>query len=114
MTRLYGISNCDTIKKARAFLSHNDIAHEFHDYRKQGLDAAMLQGFIDALGWEALLNRRGTTWRKLPQSVRDNIDAGSATAAMLENPALIKRPVLEHAGRLYVGFDAETWTELLQ
>ncbi len=113
MTTLYGISNCDTIKKARAFLSRAGVDYRFHDYRKDGIDAAMLQGFVDALGWETLLNRRGTTWRKLPDEIRDNIDADSASAAMLDNPALIKRPVLEHAGRLFIGFDDATWTEIL-
>ncbi len=112
MTTIYGIANCDTIKKARAFLSQAGIDYRFHDYRKDGIDAALLQGFIDALGWETLLNRRGTTWRKLPQAIRDNIGADSAAEAMLANPALIKRPVLEHAGRLHIGFDAATWTEI--
>ena len=114
MTTLYGISNCDTIKKARAWLSQAGIDYRFHDYRKDGIDAALLRGFVDALGWETLLNRRGTTWRKLPEQLRENIDSDTATAAMLENPALIKRPVLEHAGRLHIGFDASTWTEFLQ
>lgn len=113
MTTLYGISNCDTIRKARAFLSQAGVDYRFHDYRKDGIDAGLLQEFIAALGWENLLNRRGTTWRKLPEQVRADIDAESAAAAMLDNPALIKRPLLEHAGSLYIGFDATTWPDIL-
>ena len=110
-TTLYGISNCDTMRKARGWLDRQGIDYRFHDYRKDGLDAALLADLADELGWENLLNRRGTTWRRLPESVRDGIDERSALAAMLDNPALIKRPVLEHRGRRHVGF--ETWAELL-
>ena len=112
-TTLYGISNCDTMRKARGWLERQGIDYRFHDYRKDGLDAKLLAKLADELGWENLLNRRGTTWRRLPESVRDDIDERSALAAMLDNPALIKRPVLEHRGRRHVGFSAETWTELL-
>ncbi len=113
MTTLYGINNCDTIRKARAFLAQAGVDYRFHDYRKDGIDAGLLREFIAALGWENLLNRRGTSWRKLPEQVRADIDAESAAAAMLDNPALIKRPLLEHAGCLYIGFDAATWPEIL-
>ena len=112
-TTLYGISNCDTMRKARGWLDRQGIDYRFHDYRKDGLDAALLADLADELGWENLLNRRGTTWRRLPESVRDGIDERSALAAMLDNPALIRRPVLEHLGRRHVGFSVETWAELL-
>ncbi len=110
---LYGISNCDTIKKARAWLDSHDIDYRFHDYRKQGLEPGLLQAMEAALGWQALLNRRGTTWRGLPDEVRDNIERDSALAVMLEQPALIKRPVLATAERGYdLGFSDDLYTEI--
>ena len=91
---LYGIPNCDTIKKAKAWLSNHNVEFKFHDYRKQGLDSDQLQSMVSALGWEAMLNRRGTTWRALPNTVKDRIDLESAISVMLDNPAIIKRPIL--------------------
>lgn len=106
---LYGISNCDTVKKARRWLDEHGVAHRFHDVRKDGLDAARLQGWIDALGWEKLLNRAGTTFRKLPDAQKEGLDAASAKALMLEQPAMIKRPVIEVADGVSVGFAAADW-----
>ncbi|SIT07614.1 ArsC family reductase [Neptunomonas antarctica] len=92
---LFGIKNCDTIKKARKWLEAHQVEYRFHDFRVDGLSEALLDQWISALGWEVLLNKRSTSWRQLPESVKENIDAASARAVMLENPAIIKRPVLE-------------------
>lgn len=109
MTILYGIPNCDTVKKARAWLTAAGVAFDFHDFRKDGLDAAQLESWIAALGWEALLNRNGTTFRALPDAAKVGLDAASAAAMMLAHPAMIKRPVVEHAGGMLVGFKPEIW-----
>ncbi len=112
MTTLYGIPNCDTVRKARHWLDSNGIDYRFHDLRRDGLERGQLQAWVQALGWERLLNRRGTTWRQLPADVRDTLTGTSAIHIMLQHPAIIRRPVLEHAGRLEAGFDATTWQEL--
>ena len=113
MIVVYGISNCDTVKKARKWLDANAIAYRFHDYRKDGLDRALLERLEGALGWQTLLNQRGTTWRKLPEVVRDNIDRQSALGAMLEQPAMIKRPLVEAGDNHFVGFKADDWARNL-
>ncbi|MBT3309682.1 MAG: ArsC family reductase [Gammaproteobacteria bacterium] len=95
MNILYGIPNCDTIRKAKKWLTAHDIAFQFHDFRKDGLTQGQLQQWIDQVGWELLLNRRGTTWRQLPQAQRDAINEASAIILLLEHPAMIKRPVLQ-------------------
>ncbi|MET4027555.1 arsenate reductase [Marinobacter sp. MBR-99] len=107
--KLYGIKNCDTVKKARKWLDDNGIAHEFHDFKKDGLTSEKLSQWEKAIGWESLLNKRGTTWRKLPDEVRDNISAQSAHQLMLENTSIIKRPVVERADQVSVGFNADEW-----
>ena len=104
MIAIYGIKNCDTCRKARKWLDGRGLTHHYHDIRADGLDRAMLDRWIAALGWEVLLNRRGTTWRKLDEAVRINVDAASARLLMLANPTLIKRPVFEAGGRHMVGF----------
>lgn len=104
MTTLYGIKNCDSVRKARKWLDGNAVAYRFHDFRVDGLSAEVLDRWLAAVGWETLLNRRGTSWRQLDAAVRDGIDADGARALMLDNPTLIKRPVLEHDGRTHVGF----------
>lgn len=110
---LYGIPNCDTVKKARAFLAGHGVEHAFHDYRKQGVPAA-LDGWIERLGWEALLNRRGTTWRQLDPALQAAVrDAASAKALMLASPSVIRRPVAVRGDELQVGFDADAWTRWL-
>lgn len=115
LCQLYGIKNCDTIKKARRWLEEQGIAYQFHDYRTDGLSDERLQGFIDKLGWEPLLNTRGTTWRKLPQTQRDAIiDVQSAKALMLAQPAIIKRPLLEGVnGEMLLGFKVESYQEFI-
>ncbi|EEQ09279.1 Arsenate reductase and related [Yersinia mollaretii ATCC 43969] len=114
--RLYGIKNCDTIKKARRWLEEQGIAYQFHDYRVDGLSDEHLQGFIDKLGWEPLLNTRGTTWRKLPEAQRAGItDAQSAKVLMLAQPAIIKRPLLAAAnGEMLLGFNIENYQSFIQ
>lgn len=111
--KLYGIKNCDTVKKARKWLDENGVDYQFHDFRKDGLDDALLSGWEKALGWDALINRRGTTWRKLPEEVRDTISAQSAHSIMLENPSIIKRPVVESGDEVRVGFNADEWAAWL-
>ena len=111
---MYGIANCDTIKKARKWLDREGIEYVFHDYRKQGLDADLLYKWIDALGWEVLLNRRGTTWRKLPEHAKENIDRNSALEIMLENPAIIKRPLLDKNSSFHAGFSEAQYREIFE
>ncbi len=110
--KVYGIPNCDTVKRARAWLAAQGIAHEFHDVKKAGVPAAHIDAWLQAAGWERLLNRQGTTWRQLDESVRAGVaDAASAKAVMLAQPSTIKRPVVEWPdGRISVGFDAATWS----
>lgn len=113
---MYGIKNCDTIKKARKYLESSGIDYCFHDYRVDGIDDALLQSFIDQLGYEVLLNTRGTTWRKLAENEREAvIDAASAKAVMLTQPAIIKRPVLAAPnGELLVGFKDSLYQAFIQ
>lgn len=113
MTTIFGIKNCDTMKKAFAWLEASGIACDFHDYKKSGVDAATLQRWEKALGWETLLNRRGTTWRKLDEATQASIDRASALRLMQEQPSLIKRPVLENGKTLLCGFNAEDWQKAL-
>lgn len=109
MMILYGIPNCDTVKKARRWLDDHGLAYRFHDVRKDGLDADRLQRWIDELGWEKLLNKTGTSFRKLPDAAKAGLDAASARALMLEQPAMIRRPVVETANGISVGFSADDW-----
>ena len=111
---VYGIPHCDTVKKARAWLADHGIAYAFHDYKKQGVPLARLDDWMRQLGWEALLNRKGTTWRKLDAERQASIqDAASARDLMVTQPSVIRRPVLEHPGGVLVGFDADEWGRLL-
>ncbi len=110
MIILYGIPNCDTVKKARAWLTAHGLNHEFHDFKKVGVPADRLAAWEAALGWQTLLNRKGTTWRKLDlQEQSAAVDAISAQALMRSQPSLIKRPVVEWGGRTTVGFDPVAW-----
>ena len=102
--KLFGIKNCDTMKKAWTWLDDHGVAYDFHDYKKLGLDRATLADWVAQVGWEVLLNRAGTTFRKLPDADRVNVDAAKAIDLMLAQPSMIKRPVLEIGGRLVVGF----------
>lgn len=113
MIALYGIPNCDTVKKARTWLDANGIAYSFHDYKKERADPARLAKWADAVGWEPLLNRAGTTFRKLPEADKGDIDAAKALALMAAQPSLIKRPVVEYRGGLLVGFKPDIWAAAL-
>lgn len=106
---LYGIPNCDTVKKARSWLDAHGIAYGFHNYKTSGADAAKLGQWCDALGWEAVLNRAGTTFRKLPESDKAGLDRNRAVALMIAQPSMIKRPIVEHAGGLLAGFKEPEW-----
>ena len=113
MIHLYGIPNCDTVKKARAWLDARQLGYAFHDYKKEGADSAQLAAWSDAAGWEALLNRRGTTYRGLSEADKADIDRAKALRLMGANPSLIRRPVVEHEGCVLVGFDAGAWEAAL-
>ena len=112
MIKLYGIPNCDTMKKARKWLEGRDIAYEFHDYKKAGIDETTLRSWVKELGWEILLNRRGMMWRKVPQETKDGIDEASAVQLMLETPSIIKRPVLDLGDKRHVGFKEKEYEAL--
>jgi Spx/MgsR family transcriptional regulator len=106
---LHGIPNCDTVKKARTWLEARGVAYAFHDYKKLGIDAATLNRWADVVGWEPLLNRAGTTFRKLPDADKAGIDHSRAVQLMVANPSMIKRPVAEDDGRILVGFKPDDW-----
>lgn len=106
---VYGIPNCDTIRKARRWLDDHGVAHTFHDYRKDGLEPALLAELIERTGWEMLLNRAGTTFRKLPEEERTDLDRERATALMLAQPGMIKRPVMIVGDRAEVGFKPDRY-----
>jgi arsenate reductase len=111
---IYGIKNCDTMKKARAWLDRRGVAYDFHDYRSDGLERTRLSGWCKELGWETLLNRAGTTFRKLPDGEKQSLDGDKAIGLMLAQPAMIKRPVLDVDGRLLVGFKPELYERALK
>ena len=106
---IHGIRNCDTMKKARAWLDSHGVAHDFHDYKVRGIDAATLRGWAKKVGWETLVNRSGTTFRKLPDAEKEGLDEARAIALMQAQPSVIRRPVLAVGDRLIVGFDAEAY-----
>jgi arsenate reductase len=108
-TTLYGIRNCDTMKKAWTWLDQHGVAYDFHDYKKQGIERGRLEAWVAKLGWEVLLNRAGTTFRKLPDADRAGIDAAKAVELMLAQPSMIKRPVLDAGDDLLVGFKPEAY-----
>lgn len=113
MIVIAGIKNCDSCRKALKFIKELGLEHRFHDLRRDGLDAPTLARWCEQAGWESILNRRGTTWRQLAAEKKDNLDEARARALMLENPTLIKRPVVERAGEVVVGFgpDVEAWLQ---
>lgn len=110
---VYGISNCDTVKKARAWLDGQGVAYAFHDYKKAGIDEARLRGWARELGWDRLLNRAGTTFRKLPDADKQDLSEDKAVALMLTQPSMIKRPVLDLGDRRLVGFNDAAWADAL-
>ena len=112
MITMYGIRNCDTVKKARAWLDARGVPYAFHDYKVSGVDAALLESWCAELGWEALLNRAGTTFRKLAQTEKQQLDAAKARKLMLAHPSLIKRPVLDLGSRRVVGFSPALYEAL--
>jgi Spx/MgsR family transcriptional regulator len=113
MLTLYGIANCDTIKKARRWLDDRGIDYRFHDYRKDGIDKAQLQAWADELGWENLLNRRGTTWRRLSEAERQGLDQKRAVRLLMQYPSMIKRPLLDTGSQRLLGFDADRYQQVL-
>lgn len=106
---IYGIKNCDTMKKARTWLDGRGVAYSFHDYKAEGIDSATLAGWAKAVGWETLLNRAGTTFRKLDEADKEGLTEARAIALMLAQPSMIKRPVLDLGGRLLVGFKPDLY-----
>lgn len=111
---IYGIKNCDTMKKARTWLDDHGVRYEFHDYKASGIDAPRLKKWVDEAGWETVLNRAGTTFRKLPDADKAGLTERKALALMLAQPSLIKRPVLETGGKLLVGFKPEAYADSMR
>ena len=112
MITLYGIPNCNTVSKARKWLTENNIEHQFHNFKKEGLEEDILNKWLDALGWEVLLNKRGTTGRKLPDEAKADVDRNKAAQIMLENTSIIKRPVLDRNGEYSIGFKEDQYQSL--
>lgn len=112
--KIYGIKNCDTMKKAFRWLEDRGIAYSFHDYKKDGVDMDILAQAIAAHGWENIINRRGTTWRKLPDEIRENMNVQKAMEIAADNPAIIKRPLLLTNGRIHPGFNEERYQAILE
>jgi arsenate reductase (glutaredoxin) len=112
MTKIYGIKNCDTMKKARTWLDGHKVDYSFHDYKASGIDKPTLEGWANKVGWEILLNRAGTTFRKLPDADKGDLTEKKAIGLMLAQPSMIKRPVLEAKGKLTVGFKPEEYKKL--
>ncbi len=110
---LYGIKNCDTIKKARRHLDELAVDYQFHDYRVDGIDEKMAQQFIDALGWEKVLNKRGTTWRQLDEKTKNATNESNVAALLCENPAMIKRPIFSTGKALLIGFSKDEYAQAL-
>ena len=111
---IYGIKNCDTMKKARTWLDAHGIAYDFHDYKAAGIDRPRLESWVAELGWETVLNRAGTTFRALPDDAKQNLDADKAIDLMLEQPSMIKRPMLDIGGRRMAGFKPELYQAALK
>ncbi|WP_332640728.1 arsenate reductase [Brevundimonas sp.] len=110
---LYGIPNCDTVKKARVWLAEHDVAFDFHDYKKVGIDRARVESWVAEHGWETVLNRAGTTFKALPDAAKADLNAAKAVDLMLAQPSMIKRPVLDLGGRTLVGFKPDRYAEVV-
>lgn len=113
-TILFGIPNCDTVRKARDWLDANGVAYRFHDYKKVGIDEARLRAWSAQFGWDKVLNRAGATFKKLPEADKANLDEDRAVALMLAQPSMIKRPVVEHPGGRLIGFKPEDYAKALR
>jgi len=113
MIKIYGIPNCDTMKKARRWLEANGIEYDFHDYKKLGVPEKKLKNWVKQAGWDTVLNKRGTTWRRLDDAVKDNIDEAAAIQVMIDNPGIIKRPVIESGKLLLIGFNEDRYKQLI-
>lgn len=111
MITLYAIPNCNTVKKARSWLAENNIEYNFHNYKKLGVDKATLQQWVDELGWEVIINRKGMTWRKLDEAIRESMDADKAIDIMLENQSIIKRPLIIKDDKKILGFNENDYME---
>jgi arsenate reductase len=111
--KIYGIKNCDTMKKTFTFLEGHGASYEFHDYKKSGADEKVLRAAMAEHGWEKVINRRGTTWRKLPDDVKTSMDEERAVAAAIDNPSMIKRPILTMGDEIVLGFDADQYAKIL-
>ncbi|GHF93545.1 ArsC family reductase [Thalassotalea marina] len=112
MTTLYGIKNCDTIKKARKWLEENNISYQFHDYRQDGLSEELLTSFVERSNWDNLLNKRSTTYRNLPDDIKNNLSDEVAYTQVLEQPTLLKRPILVSKDTFAIGFKAAQYQEI--
>lgn len=112
MIIMYGIKNCDTIKKARGFLDKNNILYEFKDFREDGVNPIQLSAWMKALGWEAVINKRSTTWRNLPDETKENMNEVLALVVAEDQPTIIKRPVLELPDKVLIGFSEKTYSDL--
>ena len=110
---IYGIKNCDTMKKARSWLESHGVAYDFHDYKASGVTPAVLEGWAKAVGWETLVNRSGQTFRKLPDKDKENLNEKKAIKLLLDQPSMIKRPVLDVGGKLLVGFKPAEYEKAL-
>lgn len=113
-TTIYGIKNCDTMKKARAWLDKKGVTYGFHDYKASGIDRSRLEAWAAQLGWEALINRSGTTFRKLSDKDKEGLDESKAIALMLAQPSMIRRPVLDADGKLIVGFKPDQYQQIFR
>ncbi|WP_198245469.1 ArsC family reductase [methane-oxidizing endosymbiont of Gigantopelta aegis] len=113
MLKLYGIKNCDTVKKARQWLAQHELPYVFHDYRTDGLDMALLESFEQQLGWENMLNKRSTSWRQLSDAQKTDLDRSKSLQLMLETPTLIKRPILDTGSALLIGFNDKQYQQTL-
>jgi Spx/MgsR family transcriptional regulator len=111
---MYGIPNCDTIKKAKKWLQEADISFDFHDYRKNGIDNTLVETFCQQLGWEQVLNKRGTTYRQLTQEQKESVDQQSVVPLLVEHPAMIKRPILNVDGQFHIGFKAPQYSDIFK
>ncbi|GLR70215.1 ArsC family reductase [Agaribacter marinus] len=112
MAVVYGIPNCDTIKKARKWLTDNNVEYDFHDYKKQGVNEVLLKRAIEEFGVDIVVNKRGTTYRQLPQETKDNLNAENAIAIVSANPSMIKRPIIDTGKQLLIGFNANEYAEV--